>query len=187
MSLVSLPKVAMDPLETIKVKDIECSICQEFVDIKNDAVTLCCSHTFHQSCIFSWWYTLMPKSANCPSCRHTFPELIVKEPDKEDFTISLENTDGIAGFLGIVSSIAEAVTDHVNENMVEVTCRECNKKYKNLKTCMRHFYFYHNYINRRTANIFSCSLCGEPGNYTRKQIIDHLISQHNKPITYSSN
>ena len=44
---------------------IECSICMEQIDNKNDEIITPCSHHFHSKCLIKW---TMQKNS-CPNCR----------------------------------------------------------------------------------------------------------------------
>ena len=58
-----------------------CSICLE--DLKNDYVTLPCSHNYHEGCIMTW-FDRQHNEINCPQCRMVFQYIIIDAKNIND-------------------------------------------------------------------------------------------------------
>lgn len=81
----------------------ECSICYDAIDLKTTGeVKLSCSHSFHFSCISSWFFK--QDKGTCPCCRKEMGEkedLVIAPPVKEqevseesqEETISINKTE----------------------------------------------------------------------------------------------
>ena len=69
----------------------ECPVCYEEINASTGVVTLSCTHSYHFSCISSWF--LKNDKSNCPCCRKEMLPIEDFVPNKEDSSEDEDDED----------------------------------------------------------------------------------------------